>query len=160
MTLPDSDSLSTYGGAFADYGVSVVDPTTDQAAADYNKMAASVAMMTNTAIRAWAIFTTAATTGAMVLQSHGAVWGTSVAPTLSRNTTGTFDVTWPSTVTDELSVSHTVNIRGVLHPNPYGSGFVHAQASRQAANVVRVYTFSILGLADDMLGTDIFVAWV
>jgi len=160
MTLPSIDTITTYGGVFADYGVSVVDPTTDQSADDFNKMSASVAMMTNTAIRAWAIFTTAATTGAMALQSHGAVWGTSVAPTLARSGAGVFTVTWPSTVDDELGESHNVNILGVLRPNPYGSTLVHTQAERTSANVVTVYTFAAGGAADDVVGTNVLVAWV
>lgn len=157
--IPDVDSLATYGGALENYGIGVIDPLTDRDALAMNRALATVAGMSHTAIRAWCRFTTAATTGGMVLVSHDAVWGngSSVAPVLARSSAGVFTVTWPTTVTDELGVSHAVSFRCSLRPNVSSSTCYHANAVRTSANILTVYTFLANGTADDIAGTTVNV---
>ena len=115
MGLPDIDALATYGGAKTNYqGVGVVNPDTDRDAGDANQAYASVAAMTQTSPRVWVQFTTAATTGALVLVAWAAHWkpATPTPPVLARSAAGKFTITFPASITDELSVNHTVAFRG------------------------------------------------
>lgn len=154
MTIPDTDSVNTYGGALNNAGP-VEDPTTDRDAGAMNKALASVSGMTHTAVRAIVRFTAAASGGAMVLVSHDAVWGNSnsVAPTLGRTGTGIFTITWPSSVTDELTVSHTVALRYGTS-NPRGSVFYQPQVVITSGNVATVYVFNAGNAASDAVGAD------
>lgn len=166
MTLPASPSdVTTFGMpttptiGFVNYGgIPVTDPTTDQDAAAYNQLLADVAQMTRTAPRAIAQFVTAASTGAMSLVSHQAMWGSApaVAPALARSAGGIFTVAWPTTVTDPLGITQTLNLK-------YGIGCITGATYQQApqvvissANVATVNTFSG-GTANDIVGTTITV---
>ncbi len=163
MTLPNVDTVETYGGLLVDYGIGVVNSETDRAAENANRAYANVAMATHTNVRAWARFTAAATTGAMVLQAHDALWGNTsfVVPTLSRSTQGVFDITWPTSVTPETAeTAIPINIRCVGAPNVEGTSLRIPQASRQAANIVRVYTFDAAGALQDFAGTTYTVWWI
>lgn len=156
MTLPDVGSLAQYGGVKVN-DHPVVDPQTDLDADEDNKARCDVAAMTHVAPRAWCRFTTAATTGAMILVSHDSNWGSlgGVAPTLSRISAGVFDVTWPTTVTDELGVSHTLNIRWAWPPNHRAITAILTNAIPQASNRVRVYVRDNTLAVADIAGTDI-----
>lgn len=159
MTAPDIDSLATYGGAMADYE-SVQDPTTDLAAAYWNKLAASVAAMTHTAPRAVRRFVGHATTPADPSSGlvHDSQWGSSsgVKPTVTRNGTGDITITWTSSQTDELGVSHTLNLR---YAKGYAEGATayHVQCSCPTANTVSVRIFDMAGAASDAVGATIVV---
>lgn len=159
MTLPDKDTLDTYGGALNDYELGVVDPTTDRGAAAANKAYASTAMMTRTAARCYAAFVTAATTGAMVLSEHDALWGNTsgVAPVLARASTGVFTVTWPTSVTDPLGVAHTLALRRGTLLEVAGATAYHVQVARTAANIVTVRVFDMAGVAADAAGLAVCV---
>jgi hypothetical protein len=137
MTLPAVDSLALYGGALNNYRAPV-DPTTDRDAAAMNKALASIAMMSHTAPRAYAKISTAATTGTMVLLDHDAVWGDSpgVAPVLARTSQGIFTVTWPTTVVDELGVTHSVSLVASLGINVLSTDCILANVSLVATNVL------------------------
>lgn len=159
--FPEVDDLDTYGGPKSDEGP-IESPTTQLSGPEYTRLAASVAGMTHTGIRAWVRFVTAATTGAMVLTSHDAGWGNTapVTPLLARTGTGVFTITWPTSVNDELSLPHTVNIRTVLHPVVEGSTFGQtAKLAITAPNVVTVYTFSS-GAANDIVGATVGVQFL
>ncbi len=173
MTLPDVDALSTYGGPLSDYS-SVVDPTTDESAVFRNKYAANVAMMTQTAIRAMRSFvgaTGATPTDPLTGFVHAAVWGAgpSLKPTLARSATGVWTVTWPTTVSSELTaaltsqgggVTHNVNLRRAFAQVECGGTLYHAVAKVTAANVVEVRGFTAAGTADDLNGLTVTViAW-
>jgi hypothetical protein len=159
MTAPDIDSLATYGGAMADYA-SVEDATTDLGAAYFNKMSASVAAMTHTAPRAVRRFVGHATTPADPSSGlvHDSMWGSAsgVKPTVTRNATGDITITWTSTQTDELGVSHTIGLR-------YAKGWAegatayHVQCSCPTVNTVNVRIFDMAGVASDAVGATIVV---
>jgi hypothetical protein len=109
MALPASPtSIATYGMPVNDYAP-VTDPTTDQSAAGANQGFCDLSMMTNTSIKAVVALQTN-NTSAPVLISHAAQWGTGTAPTLARTGVGTYTVTWPATVTDQLGASQAVNL--------------------------------------------------
>lgn len=159
-TLPDINSLASYGGALNDYRP-VTDPTTDRPAAAANQAYADCAAMTATADRAWCEFTAAATTGAMVLVAHNALWGNAagVAPTLARTTTGTFTITWPATVTDALSNIHTLNIRASGGNSRSATVGYTINCVPTSGNVVTVYIFSG-GSLNDAAGVNFDVWWM
>lgn len=157
--LPEIDSLETYGGEKSNYAP-VEDSSTDESADHRNLYAMNVAAMTQTAIRAWCRFVGHAVTPTDPTSNvHGAVWGngSGVKPTVARTGSGTYTITWPSTVTDELNEDHTVNLRCVLRPNVEGSTLYHATASVTSSNVVTVYTFNAAGSANDAAGVTIGV---
>jgi hypothetical protein len=171
MTLPDKDSLATYGGPMSNYGAAgVVDPTTDEDAGWRNKYAANVAAMTHTIARAACSFL-GTTGGATAIADpstgfvHDAVWGdgSTVKPSATRISTGIADVIWPSTVTDELDDSHAVSLRRAwADVEPSNTLFKSANAVVTSANTVRVYTYAspATGLAPslaDLVGETITV---
>lgn len=158
--LPDVDSLSTYGGAKSNYA-SVEDATTDLDATQYNIMAANVAGMTQTAWRAWCAFVGKASSPPDDPSSnvHGAVWGNglSVKPTVARTGTGVYTVTWPTTVTDELGTSHTVNLRRACW-NIEGTTPFEVTVTLTSVNVATIRTFTVgTSTPNDAVGTTITV---
>lgn len=149
MTLPDRDTLATYGGAMANYA-DPIDPTTDEDAAWRNKYAANVAMVTHTVTRAARSFL-GSTAGASGISDpttgfvHDAVWGDSstVKPSATYIATGTYDVIWPATVNDELGTSHTLSLRRASANVESSDGsFRIATAKVTGARTVRVYTYA------------------
>ncbi len=110
MTLPDADSLSTYGGQFENYLVDVVDPVTDLSADQFNQLSATVAMGSRMLPRCVVQFLGHGTTPTLV--GFEAQWkGTTVtAPTIAHSSTGVYTVTFGASVQDELLVSHTLNL--------------------------------------------------
>lgn len=156
MTLPDVDSLSTYGGALNDYSP-VIDPTTDESAAYRNKYAANVAMLTHTAARAMRSFVGA--TGATPTDPvsgfvHDAVWGNTapLKPVVARTSAGLWTVTWAASVNDELAVAHTVNFRRARVAVECGATLFHVTCAVTAANVITVRGWTNAGVADDLNG--------
>ncbi len=157
MTLPDSDTLSTYGGPMVNYAP-VEDPTTDRDAAAANEAYASTAAMTRTACRCMTSMTSAATTGALFLNNYEAVWKatTATAPVMVRTGTGVITYTWPSSVQDELLVSHSPNLL-YGHASARGAVAYHTNVT-VATNVVTLYIFDMAGTASDAVGVkfDVF----
>jgi len=164
MTLPDRDNVATFGGLLNDFAP-VTDPTTDRPSGGAtapttgsNIAYVDVAMLTLTGIRAWARITTAASTGAMVLVGHYAMWGTGapVAPTIARTSTGIFTITWPSSVQDQALVSHTPSFLAGWSNCSSVANIVHGVSV--SGNVA---TLSLLsgGSANDAVGQsfDVFV---
>lgn len=151
--LPDIADINELGGVLTN-AWPVEDPTTDMDAGADNKSRSNVAMMSNTALRGWVRFTAAASAGALI--AHNAVWGNGVAviPTLGRTGVGVATITFPTTVTDPLGVSHTVNIRAAW-ANSRGAGtFFQAECLPSSANVVTVYIATGAGVASDAVATD------
>lgn len=112
--LPDVTAPETYGLPKTDYDT-VVDPTKELAAAEYEAMAVDVAGLTHAACKAWAYITGGASP---VVSDHGAVWGDTeaVKPTVSRSGAGIFVVTWAASYYDlnptvSRRVLRSVNIR-------------------------------------------------
>ena len=153
--LPETTDIYELGGVLAN-AWPVEDPTTDMDAGADNKSRSNVAMMSNTAIRGWVRFTSAASTVAMLLVAHNAVWGNgaSVVPTLARTGVGIFTVTFPTTVLDPLGVSHTVNIRAAWMNSRGGSSFFQGECIPTSANVATIYIATGAGVASDAAGVD------
>ncbi len=155
MTLPAIYTLSTYGGAMANYAP-VEDPTTDRDATAANQAYASAAAATHTTPRAWARFTAAASTGAMVLVAHDAVWGTSVPPTLARTSAGIFTVTWPATITDELGTVQTVALRAATAT--YEGAVAYFAGASATVNIATINVgLGTTGALNDAVGVNILV---
>ena len=168
--LPDVDSLNTYGGARSDYAP-VVDPVTDESAVFRNRYAANVAMMTQTVPRAMRSFVGA--TGATPTDPvsgfvHAALWGSgaSVKPTMARTALGVWTVTFPTTVSSELTsaltsqgggLTHTVNFRRALAQVECAGTLYHATAKVIAANVIEVRGWTGAAAADDLNGLTVTV---
>lgn len=157
MTAPDADSLATYGGARSNYGdLDSIDPSTDLGAAEFNLLACTAAMNSRMATRAEVVFTGHATTP--VYTSHEAVWKgtTATAPTIARSGAGIFTATFPSTVLDELGVSHTLNLTRAWG-QAEGTTSYNVQCSA-AANVITVRVFlDSSGAANDAAGVTLVV---
>jgi hypothetical protein len=163
MTLPDIDTLTTYGGGLNDFSP-VVDPTTDRPAAGANAAYASLAAMTATAPRAWVRMTLNGAS-APTLVAHNSHWGNQigVAPVLSRSSAGVLVVTWPTTVTDQILPGspgyfgpHTLNLRA-------GWGNVRFVSTAwlvfviPSTNVATVNICSVAGTLSDTTATDVDV---
>jgi|SRR5215210_762124 len=155
MTLPDIDAIETLGGALRDFSP-VEDPETERSADDANKAYCDVAMATHTLTRAWARITTHATTP--TLAAHDEQWAarTSTVPVVARTGAGVFTVTWPSLVTDELAVTHALNLRDAWAA-AHGATAVHVQADVTGPAVVTVRVFDMAGAATDAAGTAVTV---
>ncbi len=152
MTLPDKDSIETYGGALEDYS-EPVNPKTDESAAYRNKYAANVAMMTHTIPRGARSFlgTTGGATGVADPTSgfiHDNVYGDagSVKLIASYVTTGTYFLTAPTAVNDELGVQHLTNIRRAWAAAESSDGYLRvANAKVSGAQQITVYTYEDTG---------------
>jgi hypothetical protein len=148
MTLPDRDTLATYGGEMQNYS-DPVDPTTDEEAEWRNKYAANVAMATHTLTRAARSFL-GTTGGATAVADpstgfvHDALWGDTpgVKAAITHVATGTYDAIWPTQVLDELGDSHTLQIRRAWAQAESSDGTLRlAHAKVTSAQKVRVYTY-------------------
>lgn len=155
MTLPDADSLATYGGPYAD-ALPVRDPSTDMAAAKFNLLAATVAMGSRMLPRCEVAFAGAAS--APTVASFEAVWkgATGTSPTPARSGTGTFTFTFPTSVNDELGTAHVLNLTSA-RAWAEGATAYTCQASA-AGNVITVYVFNSAGALNDAVGVTIRVA--
>lgn len=152
--LPDIATLANdLGGTLVNYAP-VEDASTDLDASFDNGSRNNVAMMTHTAPRSWARVTTGANTGAMVLVSNDAMWGNSVPPTKAFVSLGTFTLTYPTSVNDELGVAHTLNLRWATINHRSAAAFFLVQAAVTAANVitftVRDSTLALVNTAVDV----------
>ena len=163
-SLPETTDVNELGGVLSNYGA-VEDPTTDLDADADNKNRACTAMMTHSAIRAMRRFTGHAATPTDPASGfvHDAVWGSTagVKPTVSIAAT-VYSVTWPASVSDELGVSHTTNLR-MADAWVENTGATHYRASARvtSANVVEVRCFNAAGTAlDNVAGLNVcVVAW-
>lgn len=152
--LPGIDSLSSYGGAKTN-DAPVEDNSTDESADHRNLYAANVAGMTQTVDRAWCRFVGHGTTPTDPASNvHAAVWGNgvSVKPVPARTGAGVYTITWPTSVTDELGVSHTVNLRSAKW-NVEGSTPYTLTVTLTSVNVATVRVFDMAGVANDGVGT-------
>src|SRR6185312_2730482 len=166
MTLPNTASLGTYGSALNDYGIGVIDPTTDKPASGGNNESNDVAMMTATAVRAWVKLTWQGT-GTPTVSAHNALWGNAIAvtPTLARTTTGIGTITWPVNVNDFIP-SGSPGYNGPIALNlragwgaVRGATLYYFRVDVTSANVATVYVYNSAGAAADPTGVafDAFV---
>lgn len=157
--LPESLSYNELGGTKQDYSP-VSDATTDRAANEINLTTAATSAMSRTALRGRVRFTTASTTGGLVLNGWETVWKgeTATLPLLARSTAGVFTITFPTSVVDEAGESHLVNIKDVVA----GSETITVLASAvvTSANVITVTVAALSGgvvTTGDNVGTIIKV---
>lgn len=153
MTLPAIDDIDTLGGVLQNEDP-IEDPLTQISAELDNINRANTAMMTHTLVRAMRAFIGGAVpTDPLTLLVHDAVWGSTapVKPTVTQSATGVHDVTWPTTVDDELGESHTVNFRNAF-ASVDGTVPIFTTATVTSANVVQVRTFSQAGALVDPAG--------
>ena len=161
MTLPDIATLDTYGGAKANYAP-VEDYSTDEDADDRNSYVADVAGMTHTAVRAWRRFTGHATTPAdPVSNIFDNVWGSDTAnkPAVTKGGTGVYVITHAATVTDELGVVHSVNLRGAW-ASVEGSTLYFTTAEVTSPNVITVRVYDTTFALNDAVGVTLMVCAV
>lgn len=146
MTAPDTDSLSTYGGALKNYAP-VVDPTTDRDADDMNAALASVAAMTHLAVRAHARLRLGA---APSVEYHDAMWGSlpTQRPTVTHTASGEYVIDWPQLVVDELRQPHAVNLRAGWSNLRTAQPFLHGMSLLDTHRAV-LRLFAVGGAPDD-----------
>lgn len=167
--LPGVDNFAAYGGAIANYLIDVIDPTTDEDAAVRNVYVANVAAMTNTVTRAMLSFL-GPTAGQTMLSAplkgfvHDSVWGNSpgVKPIGTYVSQGIVDVAWPTTVTDELLQTHTLELKRAfvtVEPPDSDTAAAFAKATVVANNKIRVYTSDELMGVADLVG-HVITVWV
>jgi hypothetical protein len=143
MTLPNQADPDTYGmpdGGWTNYDP-LVDPTTDVDAENGgNDAFADIAAMTHTAVRGWARFTAGTSPTLATPNGSEAVWGNQspVVPVPAHVTTGEYTLTFPTTVTDNMNVTYTVNLRRA-RVSCEGSTFYPCQCAVTAPNVVTVW---------------------
>ncbi len=161
MTLPDTDSMDTFGGVLVNYG-DVEDPTTDEDAAYRNKYVADTAMMTVTAPRAFVTFVGSnSSPGDPSGFVHGAMWGSGpdVKPVVTIASPAEYLITYPATVIDPLDVEHTLNFRRAYAQIESSGVLRHAAAKVSSANTVTVWTFDGTATIDYCVGCNITV-WI
>ena len=112
-SLPESLSFNELGGEKLDYST-VVDSSTDRSADEVNKVFCNVAQMSRLSPRVWCNISINITGPTATLTNWDAVWKASspTPPTLTYVTTGTWTLTFPTSVYDEMLNSHYVNLRG------------------------------------------------
>jgi len=145
MTLPTNiDAEGDLGVPKADYAPTA-DPTKEISAAEYNRMAISLSMVTYTAPRAWVVVSAAASAGTMV-RTHSAMWGdtTAVKPTVTATSTGVFAITWPASVQDLHPVASSqsttaTNLRMTM-PSLRAVGQIFATCAANVATVTTTLT--------------------
>lgn len=154
--LPDRPDFDSYGGPKVN-ARAIVDPTAEMDADDHNQHALDAAMMGLTSIRAVASYVGTASNPLTAPSSgnvHLAQWGSdiSVKPTFNRTATGIVEITWPTTITDELGDEHTLNFSYALQPCISHTSAVIASATVSAANKLTIRTFDAAGVATDAVG--------
>lgn len=158
MTLPDKDSIDTYGGTKTDYQP-VEDASTDRSADEINGALASVAMMTRTCLRAYAMFTTHGS--APTVDEHEALWGNAnaVKPAVTVSGTGIYLINWPETVDDELGTEHSVNLLTGWAQIDAQSAFKHVTITKVNAFTFQVRVYDSSHALDGTTGLKVKV-WV
>lgn len=154
--LPQSNSLSNFGGIKTDYS-QIVSVATDWSADNVNSAFGDVAAMSRTAIRTFAQFITSAT--APTLVNFDAVWKTNTPtlPVIVRTGAGIFTVTYPASVTDELGNAQSLNLRSGVGNISSTSTFGFCNVVVSSSNVLTIYLANVAGSANDLVGVTIQV---
>lgn len=165
MGLPDSSDISDdYGGPYANQRPTE-DGSTEMDAEFGNQLMNDVAMMTHTTPRAWVAFTghtwSGSGTDVVVPSDHDAHWGSStpVRPTIGQASANRYVITWPATVTDQLGVAKTLNIRYPHEPSTLDSALSRAKVVSKTANTLTIDTFNAAGSANALNGIPVYVSW-
>jgi len=164
MSLPDEATLSdTYGGPYTNERP-VEDPTTEIDADAASELMSDTAGCTRMIARAWVKFnglTYTSGTQSIPVSDHNATWGGSagVIPVVTQSAAGIYLITWPATVTDEILVLRTLNIRYPHVPSTIDTALSSGKVSAFTANTMTVRTFNAAGAADALNAIPIFCSW-
>ena len=152
--LPNSISYEQLAGPLNDYS-EVVDPTTDLPAVASNTQRAAVAAMSRMSERIFVVWTNNGTDATIV--DFDSVVGNAVEyrPTITKQGTGHWRMTFPAFVTDMLGDQRAWNFRHgdgcALHNEP-----IHVQVKKVAPNIVDVYMWILpAATANDVGGVQI-----
>lgn len=151
--MTTSRTVETYGGPYLDERP-VEDPTTQQAAAFYDRHAEDTAQMTRTSDKALFTFSTSSGgAGAITVsdgRSHAGV-GAGQLPVGAKVSTGLYTFTFAASFEDDLEEEEIVSFG-------YGGGRVkhlatagHVQVTG-ASNVISVAVFDMAGVLSDLGG--------
>ena len=159
------DTLGTYGAPYGNYSP-VVDPTTDVDASCGNKWLAATSGMTNTSFKAWAHLTLNGS-ATPVLVAHTENWAPgTTAPVPAYSTTGTFTLTYSTTVSDEIPFGYAgysgplpLNLRSGHGKIRFAGTFYDVSVVPTSANVATIYVLSSGSLANPGSATD-FDVWL
>lgn len=155
MTLPASDSYSTYGGELVNYS-DVEDPNTDLDAEASNQLRATAAGISATCFRVIFSFSVTSPSETMFLNSLTAVWDTTAtaAPTMTRLQAGQYQFVFPTQVTDlRGNLQYYAFLGGIANPDIFnGNGFYcTVQKAGLANTTVQVFCqSSIDGTLEDL----------
>jgi hypothetical protein len=140
-------TIGNYGGPYVDQDA-VENPESEMAADEGNRLLEDTAQMTVACVRVTLNFLTSAAAPPLDLPAatveHDAVWGSgsSSAPTVRKTATGRYTITFPTPLTDSLSVSENVSFRrgdaGAMSADPLDD--CKAELLTIAANVVTLKT--------------------
>ncbi len=160
----DPANLDSYGGDFHDE-IPVEDSTSQLSSTYYTRLASDAAQMTRTSVRAWASFTPTATAAPLTFdpavvtaRSWWGAGGGAQKPVVTKTATGLYQLTWPPTLNDELSVPEDVAFLtgwAVVMGTVLGSAQIGAIGANAVA--VRIYNSSA-ALAD--LTTDVIAVFL
>ena len=156
---------SDYGAPYQDVRPTR-DPTTQAAAARYNRMAEDVAQGTRTGPRAEVSFLTSsggAGTISAANVTHFSVWGSGSAqkPTVAKVSTGVYTITYATTFADGLvgvqNMEAVAVTESVVFTMPIGAPNVravdgYAKVTAIASNVVTVKVFDNTDTLSDLSG--------
>jgi hypothetical protein len=159
-------TLSDYGAPYQDVR-STRDPTTQLAAAKYNRMVEDAAQGTRTAPRAEVSFLTTATAAPTTVSAGNVtcftVWGSGSAqkPVVTKTATGSYTLTWTATFDDGLvgveNMEDVAVTESVVFTMPIGAPNVRSAGARAniltiASNVVTVEVYDNTGSLSDLSG--------
>lgn len=159
-------TLSDYGAPYQDVRPTR-DPTTQLAAAKYNRMVEDAAQGTRTAPRAEVSFLTTATAAPTTVAAGNVtcftVWGSGSAqkPVVTKTATGSYTLTWTATFDDGLvgveNMETVAVTESVVFTMPIGAPNVRSAGARAniltiASNVVTVEVYDNTGSLSDLSG--------
>jgi hypothetical protein len=150
--LPNKTTPANYGLPKSNFDY-VVDPNTEiDVLTEYEPLVVDVSALTYVAPRAW--IRVNADSSAPTIVSHSAMWGDAngVVPTLTRNATGNYTVSWATAYNDmnptpARQTSRSVNFLGAQATREDTAGFIRAFPA--TANTVNVFTSNATNVADD-----------
>ncbi len=152
MTTPRT--IDSYGGKFLDT-FPVEDPTIEQSADYVNRVDEDLAQITRTGTKIIVRFPTTLTAGPVaVTPSSGASHmglGMAELPTIAKSATGLYDITYPTTWTDGLSLPENIAFRFSHGTTVSLSAFGKVQTT-EAGNVIHVAIFDAAAALTDLGG--------
>lgn len=161
-------TIENYGGPYQD-ARAVKDPTTQAAAAFYNRKSEDVAQMTSATGFTWFSFTTSSASPAVLAANTVSVSGlfgsgSAAKPTCEKTATGIYVLTWPTEFDDALvgvtgmesvAETQTVTFTFASGLNVFGATNGYARVVTLASNVVTVNVYNTSDALSDLSGSKI-----